>query len=68
MDTLIQELEAALGASSVSTDPGDLLAASHGTWPVEVKLERLGQLSEQTPCCVVSVTAADDVPFVVFIF
>jgi len=58
VDVVIQELEAALGVSSVSTDPGDLLAASHGTWPVEVKLERLGRLRGQAPSCVASVASA----------
>lgn len=64
MVTVIEELAAALGPAAISTAPDAVRAASHGTWPVEVKLERLGQLSEQTPCCVVSVTAADDVPVV----
>jgi alkyldihydroxyacetonephosphate synthase len=64
MVTLIEELETALGASAISTDVDRLLAASHGTWPVEVKLERLGRLREQTPQCVVSVSSADEVPIV----
>ncbi len=61
VDTVIQELEAVLGASSVSTDPGDLIAAGHGTWPVEVKLERLGRLRKQIPRCVASVTSVAQV-------
>ncbi|MBA3416345.1 MAG: FAD-binding oxidoreductase, partial [Chloroflexia bacterium] len=61
VDTVIQELEAALGASCVSTDPGELLAASHGTWPVEAKLERLGRLRSQTPRCIASVASATEV-------
>lgn len=67
MVTVIQELKTALGASSISTDPDDLLAASHGTWPVEVKLERLGRLQQQTPRCVASVTSAEDVAAVLHI-
>lgn len=57
----IEELRAALGAGHVSTEAGDLLAASHGTWPVEVKLERLGRVGEHAPSCVVFPERADDV-------
>lgn len=64
MVCVIQELESALGASSISTDPGILLAAGHGTWPVEVKLDRLGRLRRETPQCVAAVTSPAEVAVV----